>query len=386
MKGKNVMKKIISLILVALMACLAFASCTPAATTADPGTTAEPETPDTPDVPNVDTTVPGGEADPTFGLNGETPSATDLFKYKELKDGTVSITGVYAAAADLTKIVVPAVIDGKKVSTLGESALATLYSLTEVVVSGYVVKIEAYAFRDCTALKTVKLSDALATLGEGVFSGCKALENTSFLPASLKVVGARAFENCEGLLAASLPDAVTTIGERTFQGCSKMAEFKFPANITKIPDRMFQSCSKFEFTTGCGDDLTIIIPEGVKSIGAFAFYECQQFDTIVLPSTLTKIGKQAFDSCRRMASITIPEATTSIGDNAFNTCAKLKTVTFSTNVKLGKDLFLGTKKIEVINVKAGTEAEAFANEWKAHVDACIANRETGWKSPTINVQ
>ena len=383
MKGKNVMKKIISLILVALMACLAFASCTPAATTADPGTTAEPETPD---VPNVDTTVPGGEADPTFGLNGETPSATDLFKYKELKDGTVSITGVYAAAADLTKIVVPAVIDGKKVSTLGESALATLYSLTEVVVSGYVVKIEAYAFRDCTALETVKLPDALATLGEGVFSGCKALEDTSFLPSALKVVGARVFENCEGLLVASLPDSVTTIGERTFQGCSKMAEFKFPANITKIPDRMFQGCSKLEKTTGCGEKAAVIIPEGVKTIGAFAFYECQQFDTLTLPSTLTKIGKQAFDSCRRLKAITIPAATTSIGDNAFNTCTKLATVTFEGDVTLGKDLFVGTKKIEVINVKAGTAAETYVNEWKAHVDTCIANKETGWKAITVNAQ
>jgi hypothetical protein len=378
------MKKIISLILVALTACLAFASCGTTAQTTEPvGTTAAP---DVTDAPIGDITVPGGEADPAFGLDGETPTAIENFKYKVLADGTVSITGVYAAAADLTKIVLPAVIDGKKVSTLGESALATLYSLEEVVVSGYVVKIDPYAFRDCTALKTVKLSAVVVKLGEGVFSGCKALASTEFLPNSVKSVGARCFENCETLTKGYLPDSVTTIGERTFQGCGKMTEFKFPANITKIPERMFQGCSKLEKTTGCGDTPAIIIPEGVKEIGLFAFYECQQFDTLQLPSTLQKIGKQAFDSCRRLETLVVPDAVTSIGDNAFNTCGKLTTVTLPANVKLGKDVFVGSKKIEVFNVKAGSEAEAYVNAWKVTVDGYIANKEKGWKSPTINVQ
>ena len=336
------MKKIISLILALAIACFAFASCTPAETTAYSVQTHDPNLP----------------AEDGYGLNGETATSADVFKTKVLANGTVSITGVYPSGSELAKIVIPALIDGKKVSTIGESAFATLTSLEEVVIPGYVTKLDAYAFRDCTKLATVKLPEYVSELAEGVFSGCTALTNTDFLNKNLQTLGPRVFEK-SGLKSANLPDGISKIGAYAFMSCGTLAEVKLPASLTAIPERMFQSCLKLAKTTG---NEGIVIPASIKSIGDYAFFECQQFESITLPAGLEKIGKNAFDTCRRVKNIVIPETVTVIGDKAFNTCQKLESITLPAGeVKIGKALFDGAKNVK-IHVKAGSAAEKWCTE------------------------
>ena len=349
--------------MVVVMTCLALASCTPAATTEPTGTT---DPAGTTAGANSGVTVPDGPADAGFGLNGETPTDIANFKYKELADGTVSITGTYAQAAELKKIVVPAVVNGKKVSTIGESAFATLGELEEVVVSGYVVKIDPYAFRDCTSLKTVKLSDNLVIVSEGAFQGCSALTNTDFLPATVTTIGARAFESCSGLTKATIPDSVKSIGGYTFVNCKKLVEVKLPAGLTAIPERMFQYCIELINTTG---DEGIVIPSTVTTIGNFAFHECKKTPSITIPEGVTKIGKNAFDTCQRISEITIPNSVTSIGDRALNSCTRLNTVKLpiAAEVKVGEALFENSKKINSITLKAGSNLETYCNEWLTKV-------------------
>jgi hypothetical protein len=109
------MKKILILIMVVAMASLALFACTPAATTPQQTTPAATEPP-----------VVELPPDPGYGLDGKTPTDVSVFKYKELKDGTIAITGVYTQGSELSSIVIPALIEGKKVSTIDASGLATL--------------------------------------------------------------------------------------------------------------------------------------------------------------------------------------------------------------------------------------------------------------------
>ena len=95
-----------------------------------------------------------------------------------------------------------------------------------------------------------------------------------------------------------------------------------PNGITKIQDssslpRLFRNLQ------------TIIIPEGVTSIGNDAFLNCTGFTSIAIPESVTSIGSRAFSSCMGLTSITIPESVTSIGKNAFNSCTSLKTINYT---------------------------------------------------------
>lgn len=73
--------------------------------------------------------------------------------------------------------------------------------------------------------------------------------------------------------------------------------------------------------TGC-----IVIPDGIKSIGDWAFEDCKKITGIIIPSGVTSIGDCAFWGCSSLTSITIPYGVTSIGDNAFSGCASLERI------------------------------------------------------------
>jgi hypothetical protein len=68
----------------------------------------------------------------------------------------------------------------------------------------------------------------------------------------------------------------------------------------------------------------IVIPESVKSIGIWAFWNCTSLKSIKIPESVENIGPGVFRNCKSLTSIEIPESVKSIGDKAFKYCASLK--------------------------------------------------------------
>lgn len=69
--------------------------------------------------------------------------------------------------------------------------------------------------------------------------------------------------------------------------------------------------------TICGKVKSIVIGEGITTIGNFAFASCSNLTEVALPSTLISIGDGAFLSCYSLRGIVLPDALESIGDFAF---------------------------------------------------------------------
>lgn len=76
---------------------------------------------------------------------------------------------------------------------------------------------------------------------------------------------------------------------------------------------------------------SVIIPEGVKSIGYSAFEFQGNLASLELPSTMESIGSYAFSDCSSLADISIPSSTTNIGENAFKGCVSLGNITVGEN-------------------------------------------------------
>ena len=83
-----------------------------------------------------------------------------------------------------------------------------------------------------------------------------------------------------------------------------------------------------------GDDPEVVIPDGVKSIGEFAFCFCRSLTSITIPDSVTSLGKYAFSNCTSLTSITIPDSVTSIGEFAFAECTSLASITVSDKNKV----------------------------------------------------
>ena len=74
---------------------------------------------------------------------------------------------------------------------------------------------------------------------------------------------------------------------------------------------------------------SVVIEQGVTSIGDNAFYGCTDLTSVTLPDSVTSIGANAFYGCTGLTSITIPDGTTSIGDSAFYGCNRISSVYLS---------------------------------------------------------
>lgn len=65
---------------------------------------------------------------------------------------------------------------------------------------------------------------------------------------------------------------------------------------------------------------SVVIPDGVTSIGEYAFRHCSSLSSLVIPDSVTSIECYAFSGCESLSSIVIPDSVTSIGYHAFASC------------------------------------------------------------------
>ena len=68
------------------------------------------------------------------------------------------------------------------------------------------------------------------------------------------------------------------------------------------------------------DITSVVIGDGVTSIGNYAFRECVYLTSVTIGSNVGSIGQDAFNACQSLASVSIPASVTSIGNYAFVSC------------------------------------------------------------------
>ena len=61
----------------------------------------------------------------------------------------------------------------------------------------------------------------------------------------------------------------------------------------------------------------LIIPEGVKSIGANVFANCDNICSVLFPETLTEIGQRSFAKCHNLKEVRLPSSVNKIANYAF---------------------------------------------------------------------
>lgn len=283
-------------------------------------------------------------------LVGRTKEYTDeaaniSFKYKEMKDGTLCITG-----ANITSdtIQIPDSIDGKKVTRI--KGLNTYKELKKVI-----------------------LPDTITMIGHNCFENTE-LEEINF-PKELRIIGSYAFDHCK-LKNIELPNKLRSIGEFAFEGNS-FKEVVFPNSFNELGICAFAYCDQLErvvfpgapvelkimnagFFGACDKLREITLPVYVKGDVESLLGGHNSLKKVIIPETFS-ISSYTFNGCKSLIEAAIYN-TVSQTDWCFADCTKLRKVYVSPSVtNLDANTFENCPNL-VIYGQAGSYANSFADE------------------------
>lgn len=149
-----------------------------------------------------------------------------------------------------------------------------------------------------------------------------------------------AFEGCKMLTSIVLPEGLQSIGDDAFMGCERLKSIALPASLKHIRGRAFQ---------GCYSLTSITLPESLQSIEWGAFMGCEWLTSIVLPEGIQSLAGATFYGCEKLSSITFPKGLQSIENDAFFRCKKLTCIRIPEGVKnIEKEAFSRCERLSRI--------------------------------------
>ena len=163
-------------------------------------------------------------------------------------------------------------------------------------------------------------------------------------------IGVNVFKNHTELRTVIIPDSVKSIGAWAFYGCKNISSVRLSKNVTSIGAYAFYDC----------DALTSIeIPKSLEKTNAGSwgasnsgiFAECDNLKTVTFESGTTRVAQYLFANCTGIEEIAIPEGVTSIDSNAFYGCKNLKNVSIPNTVtQIGNGAFDSCTAVSEISI------------------------------------
>ena len=292
--------------------------------------------------------------------NNEYYSTSDDGKILYNKDKTV-LNRYPSASGDVT---IP-----NGVTSIGFDAFSGCNNLTSVIIPDSVTSIGSDAFEDCENLESVTIGAGVTSIESDSFSGCSSLT-------SIEVDSANQEYSSDGKILLSkdkatlvaypsaagdvtIPNGVTTIGSYAFYDCRSLTSVTIPDSVTTIGYDAFYYCENLESVT---------LGKNVKTIGSYAFEYCYKLTSIEISDSVTSIDSYAFYACRSLTSVTIGNSVTDIGNEAFYGCSSLTSVIIPDSVtSIGNDAFSNCSKLASVTIGSGVTKiykNAFSSCWE----------------------
>lgn len=317
----------------------------------------------------------------------EIPATVDAFD-DEWNPKTYTVTAIGAEAIqyceDVTSFTFPATI-----KTIGDYAFNGCIGISELVLPDALTKLGDFAFSGCSGLKSVTFGMGISEIGDYAFEGIplESIECHATIP---PVIGEDTFSwEIWGSVIVKVP-AASVDAYKSAQNWSYLQNYEALASdeVTEIEiDNVIYgdfstaepyTCNVIGSTEAVGGNVTIpatveangkvysvkginanafktsyigtlVLSEGIETIGANAFDGCADMRTASLPSTLKTIGQGAFIGCMTLAEINIPGSVTTIEPYTFKYCSKLNNITIGEGVAtIGYNAFEKCKSLSSI--------------------------------------
>ena len=208
-----------------------------------------------------------------------------------------------------------------------------------------------------TKITSVHFPSTLVEIGTRAFAKCSSLMTEISLPQSLEYIGEDAFEYAAISGNLVLPDGVKSIGKFAFYCCDNLTgSLTVPSGVTMISENTFY---------GCGFSGTLTLPAGLVEIKHNAFYRTSFKGELIIPSSVIAIGDNAFSATLFNGNLFLPLDLISLGEGTFSNCWRLSGVVEipSNIVAIPSSLFSGCTGLEGVVLHKDVEvvgASAFS--------------------------
>lgn len=337
------------------------------------------------------------EASIEYNYRGVT--SIDIPKEVKYEGDTYSVTSIgdlaFIRCADLANVTIP-----YSVIRIGENAFDGCNKLDHLTIGEGVKTIEEYAFNNCSYMQSITIPNSVTSIGDHAFDGCSRLGEIT-IGLSVTSIGDMAFRFTTKLEEIEcLAPEPPTLGENCFLSSGDDIRVRVPRTSvdTYKADLNWEAIAStitgFNFVYGtCGDNLkytlkdaaltltisgvgemtewnsssavpwysyrsqikSVVIGDGVKSIGSIALAGCTQVTYLTVPSSVISIGGYAFAGCTGLRNVNIPKGVTSIAEYTFYNCSALTSIDIPSEVAtIGEEAFSGCSGLTSITCRATT--------------------------------
>lgn len=245
---------------------------------------------------------------------------------------------------------------GTNVTSIGNLAYARAFNLKSITMREGIKSIGDRSFMNCEALEAIEFPDSLVSIDKQAFQNCYKVKTIHF-GKNFNSFGLMSFYNTtpcaiteitvspenqkykaeDGMLLSKdgkilyigvikehivIPDGVEIIYENSFSSYNGIISVEFPNTLKTISDYAFAPNTTLT---------TLVLPDGLKSIGINAFSGIQ-ITSINIPDSVETIGASAISFNSQLITATIGNGVTVLNSNIFEGCSNLETVTLGNNI------------------------------------------------------
>ena len=192
--------------------------------------------------------------------------------------------------------------------------------------------------------------------GEITITGYKGSDTDLVIPQKIDgkpvtVIGEKAFQR-KSLKSVVIPDGVTTIGEYAFGECGELADITIPESVTEFINTSNIYMTPFSGTAWLKNkraENPLVVVNNTVIDGR----TCTR--SVEIPEGVKAIGERAFNGCTTITEISIPKSLEKIGSSAFCNCSRLTDIVLPDSVSsIGDFAFYSCTALENVTFPNNT--------------------------------